>query len=1495
MSVSWVAAGTPSPQPSSNITAAAGPTLTATTSTPLLIWPSPQVSILRPPGRAPSTTAQRQPPAATATPTPPHASLPASVAAFSASRHSSLTGMSQQHAPAPPQPHTPSPLGQAPPHLQPDPPSGQGAWRPTAGVAGSDLPLPEGAPQPRQVGGPFGSAFAQASASVNAGDSSNGDGHRPGSPPQTPPPSRPSLDAATSAAHGAVPPGRGASPDRQQPHAHGGTMPLRAGSSQSMVSLAGAASAMPSATAVPALQGSSLAPEADLPSVIDYPLYSTQCKIRWQAVTEAQLASQFAPSAASHTRLQGRRRDRHQHHSTHSYSQQGLSDDLDSESLLGSESGSESNDEGEEGSHHNSYRNASTYSGSDYRFSRDSLSPRSHLNGAASHAVSLADGERDAASAHPDAHGGQNTSHRQPVPGLQIASAAGTATLGAAGRSSLDSRQAGSGALPDDTPTLDTTAAPGASRTHGSGAANGRGARGLSGAAQSAVSMLRSVLSAPPPTPTPSQAGTGAGAGLPAGGGVRPAALAGGGAWGSLSHSGGRKAVVFGKSYMLSSGSHPLVRIVLQRSPSDNEGGADNRCRPSMASAASTSISIAAPPADDRSSVTTSDLDWRPSLSLPQEVSAMAASVLLACLLYAFTAPTAISISYGAGIAAAAAGSLSLLRRGIIESLYKEHQRPVQQLGDSDSLFPRLDGLTVHVKASVGPAAAAALSRMHRAGSGPSDGGLASWRSSISSDSADSTSELPQHRPDQGWSDTQTSPDPLLPPMHEQAPRQQREWDGQGEVIPVVHCYHGFGANLFSYEPVVQRLAAAVGGVVSAHDCPGFGLTERPTSLGKYFLEYNGRLGRLSSDFAVDQLCEGGGWTGAQQQADLTPSAAARASLESNASELTESSCGSDVTQPQRPKPRMVRVLVGHSLGGICAAMEALRVPGEVAALVLVAPAIITSSKAAPPPPTPSSAGSSSSSNAAGGDSKADTQSSSRSEPRRHSTSSVSEGASAHSSQSGLTSSAFTADTTQVSAAATPPGRPATSSEGAVHTTTAPGDSTPPFPSSTPTPPSSSAVPAQPQAPSGSAILQRSLRLLRAIAASFAALAVLLLVRLSSPAIAVLLRALVRSKAFWVKGLRSAYQDPAKLSSAMVDHYRLPQLVRGWEQGMINFLCARLSHLTDIQGMLKVAWTGSGAAAGAAAAAAVAAGAASTASSPDMQLAQRLGRACASGELAVLIVHGKQDRLVPVGNSMRLAAAIPGCQVVLYDSCGHTPQEEMPLEFERDVAQFVNSLKNSLGVGLDGILMETGVTHLSGLVSCLENLERMLAAAAAAAPHGGAGKGVSRQVEQLTARVDLLFKVSARLKRLADVYNLAVLVVNQVVDVFEKDGGTGSAAVEAASRSARAPSIMSSAHPLTSSGRQVLPALGLAWSNCVNTRLFLSREVGLDRSIARKLQVVWASHLPPSECNFTVQQDGIHGLPPCSAPQAQQLQVQVGLQSSHAQQQQMEQPPTQQL
>lgn len=66
------------------------------------------------------------------------------------------------------------------------------------------------------------------------------------------------------------------------------------------------------------------------------------------------------------------------------------------------------------------------------------------------------------------------------------------------------------------------------------------------------------------------------------------------------------------------------------------------------------------------------------------------------------------------------------------------------------------------------------------------------------------------------------------------------------------------------------------------------------------------------------------------------------------------------------------------------------------------------------------------------------------------------------------------------------------------------------------------------------------------------------------PVLFIVLRAVVRSKAFWVKGLKSAYADPSRLSEQTTYYYRLPALVRGWESGIVRFLQARLMSDEDV-------------------------------------------------------------------------------------------------------------------------------------------------------------------------------------------------------------------------------------------------------------------------------------------------------------------------------------------
>ncbi|KAK9275719.1 hypothetical protein L1049_022987 [Liquidambar formosana] len=132
----------------------------------------------------------------------------------------------------------------------------------------------------------------------------------------------------------------------------------------------------------------------------------------------------------------------------------------------------------------------------------------------------------------------------------------------------------------------------------------------------------------------------------------------------------------------------------------------------------------------------------------------------------------------------------------------------------------------------------------------------------------------------------------------------------------------------------------------------------------------------------------------------------------------------------------------------------------------------------------------------------------------------------------------------------------------------------------------------------------------------------------------------------------------------------------------------------------------------------------------------------------------------------------------------------------------------------------------------------------------------------LKKRSSLFFKISGKLKSLAKRFGLAVVVTNQVVDLVGSDGGNG----------LRVGNLGS----MCSSGRRVSPALGISWSNCVNSRLFLSRneeivgeETGLvdksggdfiARQTRRQIQVVFAPHLPKSSCEFMITRDGVFGV-----------------------------------
>ena len=74
-----------------------------------------------------------------------------------------------------------------------------------------------------------------------------------------------------------------------------------------------------------------------------------------------------------------------------------------------------------------------------------------------------------------------------------------------------------------------------------------------------------------------------------------------------------------------------------------------------------------------------------------------------------------------------------------------------------------------------------------------------------------------------------------------------------------------------------------------------------------------------------------------------------------------------------------------------------------------------------------------------------------------------------------------------------------------------------------------------------------------------------------------------------------------------------------------------------------------------------------TAASHPLGLDERLSELA----LPVLVITGDDDRIVPTEQSLRLAAEIPGAELVVIPACGHLPQEECPDLFMQAVEDFI--------------------------------------------------------------------------------------------------------------------------------------------------------------------------------------------------------------------------------
>lgn len=134
---------------------------------------------------------------------------------------------------------------------------------------------------------------------------------------------------------------------------------------------------------------------------------------------------------------------------------------------------------------------------------------------------------------------------------------------------------------------------------------------------------------------------------------------------------------------------------------------------------------------------------------------------------------------------------------------------------------------------------------------------------------------------------------------------------------------------------------------------------------------------------------------------------------------------------------------------------------------------------------------------------------------------------------------------------------------------------------------------------------------------------------LSSPVGRALMRG-VDTRAMAADGLRDAYLDPALVTPALVDRY---------------VELSRAPGHRDI--LLAVVSRGAG---------------------PETrQTFEHL-------RVPTLVMHGREDRLIPYADGLGFASAIPGARFVGYEGVGHVPMEQIPDRSAADLDAFLRSL-----------------------------------------------------------------------------------------------------------------------------------------------------------------------------------------------------------------------------
>jgi len=113
--------------------------------------------------------------------------------------------------------------------------------------------------------------------------------------------------------------------------------------------------------------------------------------------------------------------------------------------------------------------------------------------------------------------------------------------------------------------------------------------------------------------------------------------------------------------------------------------------------------------------------------------------------------------------------------------------------------------------------------------------------------------------------------------------------------------------------------------------------------------------------------------------------------------------------------------------------------------------------------------------------------------------------------------------------------------------------------------------------------------------------------------------------------IRLAWHDPSLVDQHIYDSYRRPLMANNWDKALYEFTIAD-NPVNYTDRLVELA-------------------------------------------MPVLVVTGDDDRIVPTESSIQLSKEIPGAQLVVFNKCGHVPQEECPDQFMDALQGFLEGVK----------------------------------------------------------------------------------------------------------------------------------------------------------------------------------------------------------------------------